>query len=158
MGLSSVCCNTSGYPKSGNYLCKHSILPLWIIIGLEWQEAGTYTVGMVLKPPFENTYLSLWNLPCGSWIALASHHHHHYSLPKIFFFFFLASSFSRPGQMYSQILTGFVVLLREWGKDTSTILAGPKLRGHEPWGGGLHRSPHCLLEHEFYTPTKNKQD
>ena len=60
--------------------------------------------------------------------------------------------------MYSQILTGFVIPLREWGKDTSTILAGPKLRGHEPWGGGLHRSPHCLLEHEFYTPTKNKQD
>ena len=60
--------------------------------------------------------------------------------------------------MYSQILPGFVVPLKEQGKDTSTILAGPKLRGQEPWGGGLHGSPHCLLEYEFYTPTKNKQD
>lgn len=157
MGLSSVCCNTSGYPKSGNYLCKHSILPLWIIIGLERQEAGTYTVGMVLKPSFwkhlpEPLKSSLWFMDSFSQTPPPPLH------PPDFFFFFLASSFSRPGQMYSQILTGFVVPLREWGKDTSTISAGPKLRGHEPWGGGLHRSPYCLLEREFYTPTKNKQD
>lgn len=151
MGLPSVCCNTSGYPKSGNYLRKHSILPLWII-GLRQQEAGTHTVGTVLKPSFwkhlpEPLKSSLWFMDSFNQTC-------HSPQRK----FFLASSFSRPGQIYSQTLPGFVGLLREWGKDTPTILDGPKLRGHEPWGGGLHRSPHCLLEHEFYTPTKNKQD